>query len=96
MVFKHTYISDVVLYLSTNNLAVLFIKLHTKFNYFSIIAVQLAKHKHNILCCCLKSLTALKKHIYVWPINNKGIVHLNIIFSYMKFNKICNLDYPIF
>ncbi len=26
----------------------------------------------------------------------KGIVHLNIIFSYMKFNKICNLDYPIF
>ncbi len=26
----------------------------------------------------------------------KGIVHLNIMFSYMKFNKICNLDYPIF
>ncbi len=25
----------------------------------------------------------------------KGIVHLNIIFSYMKFNKICNLNYPV-
>ncbi len=24
----------------------------------------------------------------------KGILHLNIIFSYMKFNKICNLDHP--
>ncbi len=23
----------------------------------------------------------------------KGMVHLNIIFSYMKFNKICNLDH---
>ncbi len=22
----------------------------------------------------------------------KGMVHLNIIFSYMKFNKICNLE----
>ncbi len=28
--------------------------------------------------------------------NLKGIVHLNIIFSYMKFNKICSLDYHIF
>ncbi len=26
----------------------------------------------------------------------KGIVHLNIIFSYMKFNKICNLDHPVY
>ncbi len=24
------------------------------------------------------------------------IVHLNIIFSYMKFNKICNLDHPVY
>ncbi len=26
----------------------------------------------------------------------KGIVHLNIIFSYVKFNKICNLDHPVY
>ncbi len=26
----------------------------------------------------------------------KGIVHLNIIFSYVKVNKICNLDYPVY
>ncbi len=26
----------------------------------------------------------------------KGLVHLNIIFSYMKVNKICNLDHPVY
>ncbi len=26
----------------------------------------------------------------------KGIVHQNIIFSYMKVNKICNLDHPVY
>ncbi len=26
----------------------------------------------------------------------KGKVHLNIIFSYMKVNKICNLDHPVY
>ncbi len=26
----------------------------------------------------------------------KGIVHLNIIFSYIKFNEICNLDHPVY
>ncbi len=26
----------------------------------------------------------------------KGIVHLNIPFSYMKGNKICNLDHPVY
>ncbi len=26
----------------------------------------------------------------------KGIVHLNIIFSYMKVNKICKLDHPVY
>ncbi len=26
----------------------------------------------------------------------KGIVHLNIIFSYMKVNKICYLDHPVY
>ncbi len=26
----------------------------------------------------------------------KGIVHLNIIFSYMKVNKIRNLDHPVY
>ncbi len=26
----------------------------------------------------------------------KGIVPLNIIFSYMKFDKICNLDHPVY
>ncbi len=26
----------------------------------------------------------------------KGIVHLNIIFSYIKVNKICNLDHPVY
>ncbi len=26
----------------------------------------------------------------------KGIVHLNIIFSYMKVNKKCNLDHPVY
>ncbi len=26
----------------------------------------------------------------------KGIVHLNSIFPYMKFNKICNLDHPVY
>ncbi len=29
-------------------------------------------------------------------INVKGIVYLNIIFSYMKVNKICNLDHPVY
>ncbi len=29
-------------------------------------------------------------------LNIKGIVHLNIIFCYMKFNKICNLDHPVY
>ncbi len=28
-------------------------------------------------------------------IDIEGTVHLNIIFSYMKFNKICNLDHPV-
>ncbi len=26
----------------------------------------------------------------------KGIVHLNIIFSYMTFNEICNLDHSVY
>ncbi len=26
----------------------------------------------------------------------KGIVHLNIIFSYIKVNKKCNLDHPVY
>ncbi len=26
----------------------------------------------------------------------KGIVHLNIIFSYMKVNKMCNLDHTVY
>ncbi len=26
----------------------------------------------------------------------KGIVHLNIIFSYIKVNQICNLDHPVY
>ncbi len=26
----------------------------------------------------------------------KGIVHLNIIFSYMKFKEICNLDHSVY
>ncbi len=26
----------------------------------------------------------------------KGIVHLNIIISYMRFNKIRNLDHPVY
>ncbi len=26
----------------------------------------------------------------------KGIVRLNIIFSYMKVNKICHLDHPVY
>ncbi len=26
----------------------------------------------------------------------KGIVHLNIIFLYMNFNQICNLDHPVY
>ncbi len=26
----------------------------------------------------------------------EGIVDLNIIFSYMKFNQICNLDHPVY
>ncbi len=30
------------------------------------------------------------------PMLFKGIVHLNIIFSYMKVNKICNLDQPVY
>ncbi len=29
------------------------------------------------------------------PIELKGIVHLNIIFSYIKVNKIRNLDQPV-
>ncbi len=32
--------------------------------------------------------------IYGLPI--KGIVHLNIIFSYMIVNKKCNLDQPVY
>ncbi len=26
----------------------------------------------------------------------KGIVHLNIIFSCIKFNRICNVDHPVY
>ncbi len=26
----------------------------------------------------------------------RGIVHLTIIFSYMKVNQICNLDHPVY
>ncbi len=33
---------------------------------------------------------------YPETVNIKGIVHLNIIFSYMKVNKICNLDHRLF
>ncbi len=34
-------------------------------------------------------------HDFKWCIP-KGIVHLNIILPYMKFNKICNLDHPVY
>ncbi len=40
-----------------------------------------------------------KSSMYVHSIRSqfvKGIVHLNIIFSYMKVNKICNLDHPVY
>ncbi len=37
----------------------------------------------------------LSLHI-VWRRPFKGIVHLNIIFSYMKVNKIRNLDHPVY
>ncbi len=40
----------------------------------------------------------LKKTLYEHYVATlvKGIVHLNIIFSYMKVNKICNLDHPAY
>ncbi len=40
----------------------------------------------------LRSITVLLKVNLLL----EGIVHLNIIFSYMKFNKICNLDHPVY
>ncbi len=46
-------------------------------------------------CKGLKKLVSICQK-YADEYNIKGIEHLNIIFSYMKFNKICNLDYPIF
>ncbi len=36
------------------------------------------------------------KNVLDGQLTFKGIAHLNIIFSYMKFNKICNLDHPVF
>ncbi len=39
-------------------------------------------------------------HVSIRPmgvsLSLKGIVHLNIIFLYMKFNKICSLDHPVY
>ncbi len=40
-------------------------------------------------------MIALAKY-YDLQILVKGIVHLNIIFSYMKVNKKCNLDHPVY
>ncbi len=42
----------------------------------------------------LATLTCKNAVYYAHAI--KGIVHLNIIFSNMKFNKICNLDHPVY
>ncbi len=36
--------------------------------------------------------STLLQYIYKF----KGRVHLNIIFSYMKVNQICNLDHPVY
>ncbi len=45
--------------------------------------------EYNIDYKIYKSIKTLYNH----PLSKvKGIVHLNIIFSYMKFNEICNLD----
>ncbi len=43
---------------------------------------------HNISCTIVKYIRK--------TFNIKGIIHLNIIFSYMKVNKICNLDHPVY
>ncbi len=43
----------------------------------------------------LEKSASLKEYV-VWKTYLKGIVHLNIIFSYMKVNKKCNLDHPVY
>ncbi len=48
-----------------------------------------------IICKCKSSKK--KNQISEYKKNTvKGIVHLNIIFSYMKVNKKCNLDHPVY
>ncbi len=43
-----------------------------------------------MLALCLRGV------MLVLHANLKGIVHLNIIFSYMKVNQIYNLDHPVY
>ncbi len=44
---------------------------------------------------CHMCITCLEE-LAIYCVLVKGIVHLNIIFSYMKVNKICNLDHPVY
>ncbi len=44
----------------------------------------------------LKNRVIIMMIFYPYLNHVKGIVHLNIIFSYMKVNKKCNLDHPVY
>ncbi len=71
-------------------LKVLIFLLHAKpLHNLDIVSV----HFHNLFLHggCNTLIRYFSECIYI-----KGIVHLNIIFSYMKVNKICNLDHPVY
>ncbi len=68
---------------------------------------QYYRHAEEVLNRCLCSKYTLAWHVAMWYWHVlldikytrdelKGIVHLNIIFSYMKVNKICNLDHLVY
>ncbi len=76
--------------------------LHKKLHWFHHMqSTELTDHHvtaypdNRKLCNCVSNCAT------AYPTNRqqkdfKGIVHLNIIFSYMKVNKICNLDHPVY
>ncbi len=63
---------------------------HTKL-WRCLLCCQLAQYPAEIDCFQLAThISQLTYQIYYYIDNVKGMVHLNTIFSYMKFNKICN------
>ncbi len=75
-------------YLQENLEAIFSVKVVQGSTLFLVGNEKFKRHK-NLLPPYFRN-KSLNQHAF------KGIVHLNIIFSYMKFNKICNLDQPVY